>query len=141
MVHQKTDGVAAAATTKTFIDLLGRGNGKRGRFFVVKRAETEVIGTSFFEFDEAADDIDDIDPALYLLYGLLADQEPVNVRRECRIQNTEFRRTCRVVWSMIGGENNTWKVVYDEEFKNVRIKECENLCTRGMYPHKTPIFP
>src|SRR5687767_15992037 len=74
MLHQEADGIAAAAATKTFIDLLGGGNGKRRSFFVVKRTESQVIGASFLQFYKAAHDIDDIYTAEYLLYGLLRDQ-------------------------------------------------------------------
>jgi len=39
----------------------------------VKRAKSEIICTSFFQFNEAADDINDIDPAEDLLYGCLGN--------------------------------------------------------------------
>jgi hypothetical protein len=37
-VHQKADAVAAFATAKTLVNFFGGGYGKRGRFFIVKRA-------------------------------------------------------------------------------------------------------
>jgi hypothetical protein len=39
----------------------------------MKRAETDIIGSSFFQFYKAADHIDDIDASKYLLYGALGD--------------------------------------------------------------------
>lgn len=39
----------------------------------MKRAESQVIGTSFFQFHKTADDIDNIDSAKYLLYGIRRD--------------------------------------------------------------------
>jgi tRNA pseudouridine-54 N-methylase len=38
--------------------------------------ETEVVGPSFLQLHELADDIDDVDPVLNLLYGILGDHEP-----------------------------------------------------------------
>ena len=39
----------------------------------MKWTEAKVIASSFFQFNEASDDVDDIDPAKDLLYGLLAN--------------------------------------------------------------------
>lgn len=75
MFHQKTDGVAAAAAAKTFVYFLGRRNGERRRFLIVKRAEPQVIGAPFLQLYKRAYYIDDIDTAEYLLYGVLRDQK------------------------------------------------------------------
>jgi hypothetical protein len=40
----------------------------------VKRAEAKIIGAPFFKLDIRTDDINDINAALYLLYGVLTDQ-------------------------------------------------------------------
>jgi hypothetical protein len=48
---------------------------------MVKRAIANVVGSSSFEFNEAAYDIDDIDPILYFLYGLLGYQ---NMEPNCK---------------------------------------------------------
>jgi hypothetical protein len=74
MFHQKADGIATPAATETFIYFLCRGNGKGGSFFIVKRTETQVIGSPFFQFHKSPDDLCDIDPAQDLLYGLLRNQ-------------------------------------------------------------------
>jgi len=74
MLHQKADGITAAAATKAFIDFFCGRNGERGRFFVVKWAEAEVIDAPFFELYKTTNDIDDIDATLDLLYGVLSDQ-------------------------------------------------------------------
>ncbi len=39
----------------------------------MKRAQSKIVGATFFQLDEAAYDLDDIDAAKYLLYGLLGD--------------------------------------------------------------------
>jgi hypothetical protein len=70
MLHEKTDGIAAAPATKTFINFLCRGNRKRGCLFIMKRTEAQVISASFFQFYKPADDLCNVDPAQYLLYGL-----------------------------------------------------------------------
>ncbi len=74
MLHQKTDGVSAFATAKTFENFFGGRHRKRRCLFIVKRTVAQIIGTPFFEFDKAPHDIDDIDSALNLLYGFLANQ-------------------------------------------------------------------
>jgi hypothetical protein len=60
MFHQEADGITASAATKTFVDFLNRRYRERGCFFVVKRAEAKVIGASFFQFDEASNDLGDV---------------------------------------------------------------------------------
>jgi hypothetical protein len=73
MLHEEGDGIAAAAASEAFIDLLGRRDGERRRLLIVKRTEAKIVGASAFQFYEAAYDLDYIDPAKYLLYGLLGD--------------------------------------------------------------------
>jgi hypothetical protein len=72
--HEKADGISTSSATETFVNLFRRGNRKRGRFFIVKRAQAQIIGSPFFQFDETANDIDDIDAGLNLRYGFLTDQ-------------------------------------------------------------------
>jgi hypothetical protein len=62
MFHQETNGITASAATKTLVDFLGRGNGKRRGFFVMKGAKPQVIGPSFPEFDKLTDYFVDINP-------------------------------------------------------------------------------
>ena len=71
MLHQEADGIAAAAATKTFINFFSGRNREGGRFFVVERTKSQVVNSSFLELYKAANDIDDVDTALDLLYGLL----------------------------------------------------------------------
>ena len=71
MLHEKADGIATFTTTETFIDLFGRGDGEGGGFFIVEWTKPQVIDTPFFEFYETAYNLHYVDPAEYLLYGLL----------------------------------------------------------------------
>jgi len=71
MVHQEADGVATTSTPETFVDLFGRGYGKRGRFLVMKWAKAQVVHASFFQLHESTYDFDNIDSTEYLLDGLL----------------------------------------------------------------------
>jgi hypothetical protein len=70
MFHQERDGIATFATTKTFKNLFGRGYGKRGCFFVVKRTEAQVIGSAFLKLHKFSHDIHDINATGDLLYGV-----------------------------------------------------------------------
>jgi hypothetical protein len=74
MLHEKADGIATPATAKAFINFFRRRNRKRGRLFIVKGAESEIIGSAFFQFHKPADDLGDVDAAEYLLYRLLRNQ-------------------------------------------------------------------
>jgi hypothetical protein len=71
MLHEETDRIAAAAAAKTFVDLLGGGDGKGRTLFIMERAEAKVVGTTFFELDKTADDLNNIDSAEDLLNSLL----------------------------------------------------------------------
>jgi hypothetical protein len=81
MLHDKADRITCFAATKTFIEFFGRGNRERGRFFIMKRTESEVIGASFFQLDKPADNVNDIKPAEDLLYGSLGDH--CSLFRDC----------------------------------------------------------
>ena len=74
MLHYEADAIAAFTATKTFIDLLAWRHGKGRSFFIVKRAEAKVVGTSFFQLNEITHHINNIDAAEYLLYGILTYQ-------------------------------------------------------------------
>jgi hypothetical protein len=74
MVHEKADGIAAFAAAKAFVDFLNGRNGERRRFFIVKRAKAQVVNAPLLELNKSANDLYDINAALYLLYGLLGDQ-------------------------------------------------------------------
>ena len=74
MLHQKTDGVTAFTTPKTFIDFFGRRNGKRRRPFIMKRTEAKVIGPPFLQLYKTTNDIHNINAAENLLYGILGNQ-------------------------------------------------------------------
>ena len=74
MLHQKADAVAASSAAKTFIDLLGRGNRERRGFFIMKWAQSQVIGSSFFQLYKRSDDLHNINAAENLLYGVLGNQ-------------------------------------------------------------------
>ena len=75
MFHEEADAVAAAATTKAFINLFHRRYGEGGCFFIVKRTEADIIGSPFFQFYKTTDDLRDVNPTQNLLYGMLRDQE------------------------------------------------------------------
>jgi hypothetical protein len=74
VLHEKADRIPAAAATKTFINFFRRGNRERRCFFIMKWTKTEVVSASFFQPDKTTDDLGDVDPAEYLLYGLLRYQ-------------------------------------------------------------------
>ena len=46
--HRKADGVSEHAAPETLVDLFTRGDGKRRRFFLVKRAAGNVIFPRLF---------------------------------------------------------------------------------------------
>ena len=74
MLHHKADGIATFATAETLINLLARRYAERRRFFIVKRAVTNVIGTSFFQFHKFANNLNDVYAVGNLLYGGLGNQ-------------------------------------------------------------------
>jgi len=71
MLHEEFDGVSAGTATEAFIDLFAGCDSKGRALFVVKRTETKVVGTSFFQFNEIADDLYNVNAGKNLLYGLL----------------------------------------------------------------------
>ena len=71
MFHQEADGITASPAAKTLIDFLCRRNCKGWGFFVVEWAKSQVICPAFFQLYKAPYDLDDIDTALNLLYGML----------------------------------------------------------------------
>jgi hypothetical protein len=73
MFHDETDRIPAFATAKAFVEFLAGRNRERRGFFVVKGTETDIIGTSFLQFDKFANDIYDVKTPQYLLYGFLGD--------------------------------------------------------------------
>jgi hypothetical protein len=73
MFHYETDRIAAAATAKALVNFLGWGNGKRRRFFIVKRAQADIINSTPFKLYKGINDLYDINPANYLLYCFLGD--------------------------------------------------------------------
>ena len=64
---------AGFSTAETFINFLGRRNGERWSFFIVKRAEAQVVSASFLQFHKTAHDINNINAAQDLLYRLLGN--------------------------------------------------------------------
>ena len=73
MVHQKTNRIAVFAAAKTVVELLGRADRKRGRFFAMKRAQAHVIGAAFFQLHIAPNDVHDIGAREQLLNKGLGD--------------------------------------------------------------------
>lgn len=80
VLHDKADGIAAGAATKAFINLFARRNGERRGFFVVKRAQTQVVGAPFFKFNEGAHYFHNVYAAEDLLYGVLRYHATANIR-------------------------------------------------------------
>ncbi len=58
ILHDKADGVAVGATAETVIELLLLADGKRGAFFVMKRAASLVVLTGFFQPHSRVDQLD-----------------------------------------------------------------------------------
>ena len=73
MFHQEADRIPAAATTEAFVNFFSRGDRERRSFLVMKWTEAKVIGSPFFQFNKSSDNVDDVNPAKDLLYGLLAN--------------------------------------------------------------------
>ena len=69
MLHHKADSIAAFTTAEAFINLLAGRYAERRRFFIVKRAVTNVIGTSFFQFHKFTHYLYDVYAVGNLLYG------------------------------------------------------------------------
>jgi hypothetical protein len=74
VVHQEADGVTTFATPEALVNFLCGRYGEGWGFFVVKRTLPDVVYTTFFQSYKPADDLHDVYPRLYLLYGLLTDQ-------------------------------------------------------------------
>ena len=74
MLHQKGDGIAAFAATKTFIDFFGRRYGKRRALLIMKRTKAYIIRSPFFQFHKFAHYINNVDTASDLLYGIGGNQ-------------------------------------------------------------------
>jgi len=74
VLHQEADGIAAFAASETFVDLLGRRDGKRRGLFVMKGAEAQVVDPPFFQFYKFPYDFNDVNAGEDLLYGLLTYQ-------------------------------------------------------------------
>ena len=92
MLHEETDGVATAAAAEALVDLFGRRYREGRGLLIVERAEAKVVGAPFLELDEAADDLDDVDAAEDLLYGVLGDQACVPEPRKLRKTEHGSRR-------------------------------------------------
>ncbi len=58
VLHDKADGIAVGATTETVVELLLLADGKRGAFFVMKRAASLVVLTGFFQPHSRVDQLD-----------------------------------------------------------------------------------
>ena len=67
VLHQESDGVAARATAKAMVELLGRNDVEARGFFGVERAQTDEAGAGFTQRHVAADDVDDVDPGEQLV--------------------------------------------------------------------------
>jgi hypothetical protein len=81
MFHQKRNGVATLAATKTFENFFGRRNGERWRPFVMKRAVSEVVGAPLFKLNKATYYIYNVKAGKNLLYGSLRYHEASNIAR------------------------------------------------------------
>ena len=59
--HQEVDGIAIFAAAKAVIELLARADRERRRFFTVKRAQPQQVGTGLFELHMATHHVGHID--------------------------------------------------------------------------------
>src|SRR5450759_2181431 len=67
MLHDKAYCCAMHTTTEAMVKLLGLTDGKRGRFFVMKRAASNVICTGFFKGHIALNDVHDVETIKQIL--------------------------------------------------------------------------
>ena len=110
MLHQEADGIAALAATKTLVNLLGRRHREGGGLLVVKRAQTQVAGTPFFQFYKLADNINNIDATEYLLYGILTYQCFIDINV---VVNGEDNKTGIVVTLLCSIVSFIWYLIYN----------------------------
>jgi len=74
MIHEEVDTVTRLSTTETLVDVLRRRYGKGRSLFIVKRAETKQISTSFLEHHVVFDHILHLGGVKDLGYGTLCYQ-------------------------------------------------------------------
>ncbi|TSE23007.1 hypothetical protein Taqua_01934 [Tepidimonas aquatica] len=82
--HQKVDGVAVRAAAKAVVELLGRADRERRRFFGVERAQADEVGPAFAQRHVAADDLDDVGARQQVLQKGGRDAHPAIVRHRAR---------------------------------------------------------
>ena len=68
MFNQESDGGTISPATETVIKLFYGTDGETGRFFSMKRAQTEKVCTRLFQLNVIADHLDDINPVQQILY-------------------------------------------------------------------------
>ncbi|MCY1536030.1 hypothetical protein D9M68_714670 [compost metagenome] len=96
MLHLEADGVAVGAAAEAVVELLGRADAERRRFFAVERTQPHQVGSAFFQLDVAAHHVDHVDAVEQFLdeglgdghRGILTDGPPpgrgaVSPRRRC----------------------------------------------------------
>ena len=74
LLHQKAVCRPMGTATETVIELLDCRDRKGRGFLAVKRAQTKEVGTRFLEFDDATNDLDDVDACQQVLDECLRDQ-------------------------------------------------------------------
>ena len=79
VVHQKADGVAVFAAAKAVVELFGRADRKRRRFFAMERAQPHEIGAPFFELHVAAHNLHHVRAGEEFLEKALRDGHKVIV--------------------------------------------------------------
>ncbi|TSE18327.1 hypothetical protein Tigna_02563 [Tepidimonas ignava] len=82
--HQKVDRVAVRAATEAVVELLGRADRERRRFFGVERAQADEVGPAFAQRHVAADDLDDVGARQQVLQKGGRDAHPAIVRHRAR---------------------------------------------------------
>jgi hypothetical protein len=71
--HDEVNGIAPFSAAKTFKKAFSRRYRKRGRFFVVKRAQTKLVDPPSFKGDKLRDDICNLGSVYNPVDGCLVD--------------------------------------------------------------------
>ena len=74
VLHEKADGIAVLATAKAVVELLGRADAERGRFFAVEGAQPHEVGAALLERDIAAHHLDHVHAGEQFLDERLGDR-------------------------------------------------------------------
>jgi hypothetical protein len=71
MLHDELNGVPALSATKTLEYLLTGSNSEGRALLIMEWTKSQIVGAALFQFHEVAHYLHNVNPAEYLLYGIL----------------------------------------------------------------------